>query len=63
MLSHRLSITTQDFFYILYWFGEEEGTLRTTRGRPSHIGCAMQTPRGQLSFIADYLEDPAVTEK
>ena len=28
------------------------------RGRPAHIGHAVQTPRGQLSFIEDYYEDP-----
>ena len=26
-----LSITTQDFFIIPYWFEEKKGTLRTTR--------------------------------
>jgi hypothetical protein len=26
------------------------------------MGSAVQTPRGQLSIIADYLEDPTVTE-
>jgi len=30
--------------------------------RPTHKGNAVQTPRGHFSFIADYLEDPAVTE-
>ncbi|HEY5773739.1 MAG TPA: hypothetical protein VIS75_13970, partial [Chitinophagaceae bacterium] len=28
-LSYKLSITTQDFFNILYWFEEKAGTLRT----------------------------------
>jgi len=37
---------------------EEKGTLRTI-GNGSN---ALQTSRGQLSFIADYFEDPAVTE-
>jgi len=32
------------------------------RGRPTHISHAVQTPRGHFLFIADHLEDPAVTE-
>jgi hypothetical protein len=30
--------------------------------RPTHQGNAVQTPPGHFSFIADYLEEPAVTE-
>ncbi|HEU5165971.1 MAG TPA: hypothetical protein VFU29_10555 [Chitinophagaceae bacterium] len=33
------------------------------RGRHTHKGNAVQTLRGRFSFIADYLEDPAVTEQ
>ena len=36
--------------------------LSITIGRPTHKGNAAQTPRGLFSLIADYLEDPAVTE-
>ena len=37
-------------------------TAETARGRPAQIGYAVQTPRGQHLFIADYLENPEGTE-
>ena len=63
-LSPILSITSYIF---IFFIDLKNGTLQTTMGRPAHISNAVHPDsyrdRGHFLFIADYLEDPVVTEK
>ena len=52
MLSLRLGITFYKFFIFLI----------DLKKRNTMANCAKQIPRGRLIFIADYLEDPKMTE-